>query len=500
MKNKEKKKVIKEKVKKNTNDSKINNLAYKFKRNFMTDDTRTVLIVLILIAVFIGINLWVRSLNLAQIDITNEKLYTLTDTSINAVKNIDKDINIYVWGYYEDSSMVDLLKQYNRANNRIKYEVVTRENNKDIVEKYEFDDNTPLIVLVGNADGHEKTEYIQLSDLETYDSNLNIIDTSEQKLTNSILKVASDDIPNICFLEGKEVNSSLEYFKSYLSGLGLYTTEELQTAKGKNFEIPDNCATLVIPSLNSDISKTISDKIIDYINKGGNILFLNDVSESKEKEMPNYQAILDLYGMSFKRDYIAESADYTVSDTEAVILGNFSSTNEITSSINSNSTILLYYPGSIDFKEDSELAELKVSYEAFLYSSDQSQSINIDTNEIDDKGIFTIGTTINKIVSDGVISNAVAFSTQTSFSDGILDNLLDYPFFFYNEEIINNSIAYLADKGEYYSIGKLNTSTVPVDIVTTENQDLIVRTIISAIPLIIVVIGSVVVIKRSRKF
>ena len=80
MKNKEKKKVIKEKNKNNVKDSKFNNFVYKFKRNFMTDDTRTVLIVLILIAVFIGINLWVRSLNLAQIDITNEKLYTLTDT------------------------------------------------------------------------------------------------------------------------------------------------------------------------------------------------------------------------------------------------------------------------------------------------------------------------------------------------------------------------------------------------------------------------------------
>lgn len=90
MKNKEKKKDIKEKIKNKSNNS---GFAYTFKRKFMTDDTRTVLIVLILIAIFTGINLWVRSLNLAQVDVTSEKLYTLTDTSINAVKNIDKDID-----------------------------------------------------------------------------------------------------------------------------------------------------------------------------------------------------------------------------------------------------------------------------------------------------------------------------------------------------------------------------------------------------------------------
>lgn len=495
MKNKEKKKDIKEKIKNKSNNS---GFAYTFKRKFMTDDTRTVLIVLILIAIFTGINLWVRSLNLAQVDVTSEKLYTLTDTSINAVKNIDKDIDIYVWGYYEDSSMVDLLKQYNKANSKINYQVVTRDNNKEIVDKYAFEEETPLIVIVGKSENHEKTEYIQVSDLETYDSNLNIVDTSEQKITNSILKVSTDDIPNICFLYGNEVDSSLEYFKSYLSGLGLYTTENLKTAEGKKFEIPEDCVTLVIPSLNSDLSKSVTDKIIAYINKGGNILLLNNVSESKEKDMPNYQSILDLYGMNFERDCILESSEYTLSDTQSFILSNFSSTNKITSSINRGNSIVLYAPGTIKFKENSDLAELKVSYEAFLYSSDNSQAINIDTNEIDDKGIFTIGATINKIVSDGVTSNAVAFSTQTSFSDYAAEQG-DYPLFFYNEEVITNSIAYLADKGEYYSIGKLNTSIVPVNIVTTENQDYIIRTIISAIPIIIIILGCVVVINRNRK-
>lgn len=496
MKKKEKNNVKKEKKEKKSN-SKLGNLAYKFKKNFMTDDVRTILIVLILIGAFLGINLWVRSLNLAQIDITSEKLYTLTDTSKNAVKDISKEINIYLWGYYEDSTIIDLLKQYNAANEKITYKIVTRDTDKDIVEKYSLDDDIPLIIVVGIGDNQEKTEYIQTSDLQTYDASFNIVDTSEQKITNSILKVASDYTPNIYFLEGKEVESSLEYLKEYLSGLGLYTTTELQTAQSDDFEIPDDCATLVIPSLQSDLSKNVTDKIIDYINNGGNVLLLNNVLEEKDDDFDNYQSVLDLYGMTFERDYILESSDYTLSDAESFIIGNMSTTHEITSTINSTYPVL-YAPGTIDFEEEDKLAELKVSYEAFLYSSDESQAINIDTNEIDDKGIFTIGTSINKLVSDGVYSNAVAFSTQTSFSDYAATQG-DYPLFFYNEEIITNAIAYLTDKGEYYSIGKLNSSIVPVNIVTTDTQDYIVRAIISVIPVAIIVIGAVVCIKRSRK-
>lgn len=498
MKNKEKKTIKKDKKEKKEKKSnnKLSNLTYKFKKNFMTDDVRTVLIVLILIAAFFGINLWVKSLNLAQIDITNEKLYSLTDTSKNAVKDIDKDITIYLWGYYEDSTLIDLLKQYNGVNEKIKYDVINRDEDKEIVDKYSLEDDTPLIIVVGKNGDQEKTEYIQTTDLQTYDASYNVVDTSEQKITNSILKVASDETPNICFLEGKEVDSSLEYLKSYLSGLGLYTTTDLQTAKASEFEIPDDCATLVIPSLKTDLNKKITDKIIDYINNGGNLLLLNDVSSEKDKEFKNYQSVLDLYGMTFERNYILESSDYTLSDTESFIIGNMSSTNEITSTIKSNP--VLYAPGNIEFEEDNKLAELKVSYEAFLYSSDESQTINIDTEEIDKEGIYTIGTTINKLISDGVESNAVAFSTQTSFSDYAATDG-DYPLFFYNEEIITNAIAYLTDKGEYYSIGKLNSSIVPVNIVTTDNQDYIVRTVISVIPVVIIVAGVIINIIRNRK-
>ena len=166
---KEKKKITDNKFVK-----KIGDIVYKFKKNFMTNDTRTVLVVLILIALFLAVNLWVRSLNLAQIDITKEKLYTLTDVSKNSLKNLDKDVLIYVWGFADNTTTMDLLKQYNSVNPKIKYQVITRDANANLVEEYSLDDDYPMLILfAGKGTKDERIDYIYSSDMVTVDETYN---------------------------------------------------------------------------------------------------------------------------------------------------------------------------------------------------------------------------------------------------------------------------------------------------------------------------------------
>lgn len=472
---------------------KIGELTYKFKKNFMTNDTRTVLIVLILLGLFIGVNLWVKSLNLAQLDITSDKLYSLTDTSKNVLNNLNKDIKIYVWAYDEESILVDLLKQYNGYNKKIQYEIVTRDNNKELVEKYAFEDDVPMVIITDEDKTKTKTEYLTDSDFQTYDANFNIVDITEQKITNAILQVNSTEIPRICFIEGKEVDSTLLMFKQYLNELGLYEAEDLSTTK--DFTIPEDCSMIVIPSLESDLSSNITKKIISYINTGGNVMILNDVSSEEDKNLPNLQSILDLYGAKFERNCIVETGDFKIADTNLFMQGNISKYHDITKTMDSYP--VLYAPGSITFDTD-KLAELKVSYEAFLYSSDESKAVDLNTEKTDSEGMYSIGVATTKIVSDGVMSKAILLSTQTSFSD-LAASSGDYPLFFYNEEIIMNAVAYLTDKGDYYSISKLDSSAVALNIVTTETENNIIKGIITFIPVVIAVTGFVVCRRRNRK-
>ena len=125
-------------------------LIIKFKQNWIRNNVMTILLIAILVTVFIALNLWVQSVDLAQIDVTENKIYSLTDDSKEMLKNINKEVKIYLWEYVEDSSVVDLIKQYCHENNNIKYEILTEENNKEKVEKAHDGDikfNLPIIVF-----------------------------------------------------------------------------------------------------------------------------------------------------------------------------------------------------------------------------------------------------------------------------------------------------------------------------------------------------------------
>ena len=77
-----------------------------FRRKWLVDSTKTFLIVAILIASYIALNLWIGTLDLPEIDVTENKVFTLTDASKEAVKKVENDIKIYAYGFEEDSSLM----------------------------------------------------------------------------------------------------------------------------------------------------------------------------------------------------------------------------------------------------------------------------------------------------------------------------------------------------------------------------------------------------------
>ena len=81
----------KEKVKKIKNkEKKPNKFIQTIKKKWLIDGSKTFLLVIIIIAIFIAINLGMQELELTPLDFSQEQLYTLTDESKEKVKDIDK--------------------------------------------------------------------------------------------------------------------------------------------------------------------------------------------------------------------------------------------------------------------------------------------------------------------------------------------------------------------------------------------------------------------------
>lgn len=186
------------------------------KKKWLINGTKTLILVLLIIAIFLGLNIGMQKLNLAPIDFSQEKLYTLTDESKNKVKEIGKEVHIYFVGYTEEAIDLDLARQYNKANEKIIVESVNATDRPDLVEKYGITtDASGIIVACG-----EKSKVLTPNDLVTYDSSSGErISIAEEKLTSAIMTVTADDIPKVYFLEGYgqfSLNQNMRFLQMYL--------------------------------------------------------------------------------------------------------------------------------------------------------------------------------------------------------------------------------------------------------------------------------------------
>ena len=169
----------------------------KIKRNWLSQTATTVVIIAILIAIFIALNLWVRSLNLSSIDVTPQKLFSLSDESKEQIKKIDKNVTIYFFGFEEDTSTVDLAKQYQTVNDKITVEIIDTASRPDLQEKYGLTTDTQAVVIQSD----DKEKLLTPSDFYTYDyTTYESIDVTEQKLTNGIIETTIDEKPSIYIL------------------------------------------------------------------------------------------------------------------------------------------------------------------------------------------------------------------------------------------------------------------------------------------------------------
>ena len=291
-KNKTEKVNKKQKVKKEKSE-KPNKFIETIKKRWLINGTKTVLLVVIILAFFIGVTVLMQNLNLTPIDLTEDKLFTLTEESKEQVKNIDKDINIYFVGYSEDNSTLDLARQYTKANDKIKVEAVTATDRPDLVEKYGIETDSEGIIVESGS----QYKVLASNDLYTYDpTTYESINVAEEKLTAAIKSVAVEELPKVYFLSGYSsfsLNSGMQYLNMFLQN----EVNEVKTldilSVGK---VPDDCNTLVIASPEKDFDDVATNAITDYINKGGNILWLN-AALARNRELANVNKILAMYGV-----------------------------------------------------------------------------------------------------------------------------------------------------------------------------------------------------------
>ncbi|NOT58727.1 MAG: GldG family protein [Acidobacteria bacterium] len=199
-----------------------------------------------------------------RIDLTEEKLYSLSDQTRNVVAKLPKDVKVIKFDKQENPGLKDLMAEYKGAGNRISYEFVDPESKPEIAKQYKVTKFGETVVAAG--DRIEKIEATAVT---------------EQELTNAILKITTDKLKTICFTEGHSerglTDGGAEGFANAEKKLKAenYETKAVNLAAGAG-QIPAECSVLVVAGPKTALLAPEVSNIGKYLDGGGKVMLAFD--------------------------------------------------------------------------------------------------------------------------------------------------------------------------------------------------------------------------------
>lgn len=480
---------------------KENKFIETIKKKWLINSSKTIILIIIILALFIGITITMQKLQLTPIDLTADKLFTLTEESKQKVKDIEKEINIFFVGYTDEDSTLDLAKQYTKVNDKIKIESVTATDRPDLVQKYGIETNSQGIIV----EAGERYKVLASSDLYTYDnSTYETINVAEEKLTAAIKSVSVEQLPKVYFLSGYSefsLNTGMQYLNMYLEN----EVNEVQSldilSQGK---VPEDCNTLVVLSPEKDFDDIATNAITDYINKGGNILWLN-AATTRNLDLTNVNKILALYGVNpFESGIIRETDNSKMVSGSPDLIMPEVQYSDVTSKIYDSEGLIFINATKINVVDSEKLETLGIEKTDLITTSENAyfrKNFEISSQTIQDgeeKGKLLVGAKLDKTISEETKSTLIIYGENYFVSDYQLTQTSYTPMVAYrqNKDLVLNSIAYLSDREEDITARK---STGNVTYTATQLENNIILGIITIVPLLIIIIGIVVWIKRRRQ-
>lgn len=473
------------------------------KKKWLKDTFLTLLLIAIIFAVYFGINYGVEKLNIEDIDLTSDKIYSISDSTRTKLGNLDKDVTIQLINLDDYTYLLDFTNKYTQLNSHITTERIDNLTSRaDIMNEYSLESTDSLLIIKSG----DRERLLSTYDLYTYDyTTYEPIDITEEAITNAIIEVTIEDKPNIYFLEGHNYYSD-EYFSLLKNDI----TAEANNVSNLNIltagSVPKDCDCLVITALKEDITEMEKDKLIEYSNKGGKILLLADAN-ILGIETPNFNQILDLYGFSISKGILMEqdqnqmiygSPEFIISKVDSSVLSK---------NTTMNMNICVIDSGKIDFKDEETLNNLKITYSTIAKTSDSAfLRTNLDittmskTNQDTDAQESIIGALVTRTLEDDKKAEMIVYSNAVFATNQQINMNNTYAMYANklcnNDDVAINSVSYLTQRTDTITIRKDSDS---VSYTVTQAQHNIIMAIIFLVPVVVIVIGIIVWQVRRRK-
>ena len=264
--------------------------SYFSKRS--TKYSTNAIVISIIVLVILGLVNFVAYRHTYRIDTTANHQYSLSEQTHKVLTHLKKDVHVI--GFFrteENRRAKDLFTEYAHISSKFSYELVDPDKRPAIARKYGRISYGTIVVQ-----GPQKIERINK--------------TTEEELTNAIIKVTRKGKKWIYFLEGHgehDIDQALSGPKGR-EGMAVaknalmsqyYGVKKLMLISEK--KIPEDCAVLVIAGPRTGLLQIESNIIENYLDKGGKALIMIDPAPSA-----SLQDVLSPWGIHADNDVILD--------------------------------------------------------------------------------------------------------------------------------------------------------------------------------------------------
>lgn len=479
----------------------------KIKRLFKTKGTKhgaySVGVTAAVVAIVVVLNLIVGQLpeKYRSIDVSNTKIYEISDTSKTLLKNLDQKITMKVLANEEeaDERIRTFLSKYSGLSKNISVEWIDPVLHPSVLEENDASENT--IIVSCEETGKTTTVAFRdmiVTDMYSYYYTGTASESEfdgEGQLTGAVNYVVND--------AGQQVYRTIGHGEAALSS----TITDLMNKNNYQVEewnllmegsVPEDCELLLINAPTKDLTEEERTAIETYLGQGGDVMLL--LGEKNAAEMPNFAALMKTYGM--------EPADGYIADPERCYQGNYyylfpqlSLSDEMADGISSEMVLVINAHGFTV----TDAARDTITTTAFMNSSDHAYAI---TEEKQTEGSYALGAVAVETIEDETESESTEKSETTEDSEtkesrftvisagSLIDSQITDTFTtLENTTIFMNAVTANFDGVENLSI---EPKSLSIEYNTVQHIGVFSLLVIFGIPVLILVVGFVVWFKRRK--
>ncbi len=340
----------------------------EFKQKTTQNGLRVFLVTLLLLIGLVVINLLVALLptSITEIDISSDKMYSVSDTTKRALSKLNNNIELYYLASGGEDALADealhtklFLSKIPDYNSHISFEVIDTATRPTFVASLGITDevaNNSIIVKsdkrtrvitqndlfyyyidgIGKMTAEEAQQYVYMVQLYYGQS---ITPTyhfdGEGQLLTAIDYVTTDTLPTAYILDG---HSEVALSNTLVSELSLQNIDVATLTLMKTASIPEDCDLLIINCPQVDLTTDEAALIADHLAGGGKLMLITMPGISS---FTNLLSIVGEYGLSMEDGILVEGNSNHYYQVPYYLFPSASASHAITAEYASSSYILL---------------------------------------------------------------------------------------------------------------------------------------------------------------